>query len=299
MRSSFYKLALGFAVFAIAVTAAYSEAADVRKPRTLEGIITQMNLGDGSFVMRLRDGSLVTVKNPIAPNLFLSIKGILDNNVLDSISELKVKDPQGKDAVPQLIMLDPGSGQVGSKVIIKGIGFTKKTNSINIGNTKYAILNLASADGKTLTFRFPAAPCNQKTKSGCPTTVLPPGTYDIEVINENGLSNALQFQVMPLPALMIQTEILQQVVQNERYNAKIDAIGGAESYSWRVTQGNLPPGLILSQAPCTDTPCKTSGMVSGRPAVPGAYTFTVTLSSGAENISRQFTIVVVHALGSF
>lgn len=287
-------------MFAIATTAVYSEAADLRKPKIFEGVITQMNLGDGSFVLRLRDGSSVTVKNPIAPNLFLSVKGILDgSNLVDAVSEFKVKDPQGKDAVPQLILLDPGSGQVGAKVIIKGTGFTKKGNSIHIGDIKYAITNLASADGKTLTFRLPAAPCNQRTKLNCPTTVIPAGTYEIAVVNENGLSNSLQFQIVPLPALSIQTETLQQVVQNERYSAKIEAVGGAESYTWRISQGSLPPGLMLAQAPCTDSPCKSSGIISGKPTVPGTYTFTVTLGSGTENISRQFNIVVVYALGSY
>lgn len=98
---------------AVLLASASAEAAPA-KPKSYDGIVTQINLSDGSFVLRLRDGSSVTVKNPIIPNLFLTVKGILDAGVISEVSEMKMKSAAAVDAIPSISFLDPGSGQVGT-----------------------------------------------------------------------------------------------------------------------------------------------------------------------------------------
>ncbi len=281
------------------VYAKYSDASAIPKAKRYDGIITQMDQVNGSFTLRFRDGSLVKVKNPLVINLFVNVKGVLDPlaKAIDQVTEIVVKDDKGADVIPNILFLDPGSGTVGTNITVSGTGFTKKKNSVSVGDVKDAVVNLSSKDGKVI-FSLPPAPCNQRTKTNCPTSVLAPGTYNLVISNENGASNPISFTVTPLPPLTINTDVLPQVVGGTRYSAIISAVGGSTGYVWRVSEGNLPPGLLFAQALCKETPCKTSAVISGIPTTPGNYQFTVTLTSGRENISRQFLIIVVQPLGN-
>ncbi len=268
--------------------------------KTYDGVITQINLIDGSFTMRMRDGSLVAVANPLGAELFLSVKGILDpaGKTLTDVTEMKVKNKNGADAIPNIALLDPGAAQVGSQITLAGTGFTRKNNAVSIGSVKNAVIGLASRDGKTLTFRFPPTPCDKKAKAVCAQRVLDSGVYDIAVTNANGVSNSLPFQVTPLPPLSITTETLPQIMGWTRFNGAVSGLGGAEAYIWRISDGKLPPGLMLAQGACKETPCKADAKIFGTPTVPGTYPFTLTLSSGQEIISRQFTLTVVQPLNN-
>lgn len=50
------------------------------------------------------------------------------------------------------------------------------------------------------------------------------------------------------------------------------ASGGSTPYSWRVTSGSLPPGLML----------RSDGSISGIPATAGTYSFSVTATDSAQ-----------------
>ncbi len=274
-------------------------AVTMAKKKVYEGVISQINNADGSFIIRMRDGSLVTVKSPLESGLFVQVKGVWDTltNLISGVSQITIMDTSSIVPIPSIASISPGSGTVGTKITLTGNGFTKKKNSITIGDVKNAVINLTS-QGQALTFSFPSAPCNQVLKINCPTTVLPAGIYNLIVVNENGVSNSVPFQITQLPNLNIVTDILPQTYANAKYKVMIDAIGGAERYDWRVSDGKLPPGTILAQGICTDLPCKSSAVISGTPALPGVYQFIVTLASGSETISRQFSITVVQPLGS-
>lgn len=270
-------------------------------PKNYDGIVTQVYT-DGSFSLRMRGGSSVIVAPPLLQDMFVTVKGILDptGKSMSGVTQITKKNPVGSDAIPVLSIVDPGSAQIGETITLTGTGFTKKTNSVSIGDIKYALINLQSKDGKTITFQLPSSPCNQKTKTktSCPTSVITPGNYDIIVSNENGVTNSTPFHILPLPPLALTTDMLAQAMARTRYSIKISAIGGAESYNWRITEGTLPPGMILSRAACSQAPCRTDGVISGVSLTPGTYQFTVTLVSGQETTSRQFSIVVVQPLNN-
>lgn len=287
--------ALGLLV--LGAVAAVNPVLAAGKPAVYEGIITQVNQADGSFVMRLRDGSMVSVPNPFQAGVFLSLKGILSAGSLDQLTEVKMKDAQGADAIPAVTVTDPGSGQVGTRITLTGTGFTKKNNSIRVGTVNNAVTGLTSRDGKTLSFIFPAAPCDQKgNKKNCAQKVLDPGVYSVAVTNTNGVSNDMPFQILPLPRLGITTEVLPQILSGKFSRLNIQGIGGAESYTWRLLSGAVPPGMRFAQAACKDVPCKSDGVAYGTPTTPGTYDFTVDLLSGAEEISRSYQITVVQSL---
>ncbi len=266
-------------------------AVPVPTAKNYDGIITNIDYLSGTITLRLRDGSIVTVKNPLESELFISVKGFLDPTlkILDRVSQITIKNKNGADAIPYISGMMPVMIEPGSKIYLTGAAFAKKNNSISIGDLAEK-WELAS-DGKSITFVLPAAPCNQKIKLNCPTSVIVPGNYEIKVSNDNGTSNPITFTAIPLPQLTITTDVLPQVVSGTRFKGKISAMGGSESYVWRVSEGSLPPGLMLAQEACTEIPCRTPAVISGTPTAPGV--FTVTLTSRQESIARQYAMTIV------
>jgi Putative Ig domain len=74
------------------------------------------------------------------------------------------------------------------------------------------------------------------------------------------------------------------------YSAPVSAIGGVTPYTWSVSSGTLPAGLLLSSAAAT---------ISGTPTGSGSFTFTLQVkdsSATPQTASQAFTIVIVAAI---
>lgn len=97
--------------------------------------------------------------------------------------------------------------------------------------------------------------------------------------------------------LSITTVSLPNTTVGSTYSADISATGGSGSYDWQIKKGSLPPGLVKYTGVCVAAPCKSPLSISGTPTTPGAYTFTVYLTSGyltsAVMASKIFTITVL------
>jgi hypothetical protein len=85
------------------------------------------------------------------------------------------------------------------------------------------------------------------------------------------------------PTITLLPASLPNGATGEPYAAQsLSALPGGTAYSFAVTQGQLPPGLSL-----------TNGVLSGTPTAAGAFTFTVTASGwGGCNGTRTYTLVV-------
>ena len=119
--------------------------------------------------------------------------------------------------------------------------------------------------------------------SGTPTTA---GTYSFTAQVTDGAqtaTKALSIAVSPASTLSITTASLPQGRVLTGYSATLTAAGGTPPYTWSRIAGALPNGLTLS----------SSGTISGTPAKPGSYTFTVrvTDSLGA-TASKTFTVKI-------
>jgi hypothetical protein len=104
---------------------------------------------------------------------------------------------------PKISSLSSSSGFVGNKVVIYGRNFTATGNKVKFGDTnsennpKY---NLNSYDGKTLIFTVPSTyyvACFDSVPS-CKVVarMIQAGTYEVSVINDNGTSDVLKYEVM-------------------------------------------------------------------------------------------------------
>jgi hypothetical protein len=119
------------------------------------------------------------------------------------------------------------------------------------------------------------------TISGTPTA---PGTFSIGARVTSGTQSqvqGLQIGIGGTP-LTIDTGTLANGIVGVSYSQTLQASGGAGSFQWSVSAGQLPPGLSLSAA----------GAITGTPTTAGTFSFTATVVSGTENRQRGLLITV-------
>jgi hypothetical protein len=98
---------------------------------------------------------------------------------------------------PAIAQIQPSPAAVGDAITITGSGFTPTNNTLKIG-AGY-VYKLSSADSTSIRLALPsylgACPPNQEV---CVALALPmaPGDYKLSVINANGTSNQVSFQVI-------------------------------------------------------------------------------------------------------
>jgi IPT/TIG domain len=116
----------------------------------------------------------------------------------------------GSAAGPMLVSLSPSSGPTGTRVVVRGSGFSPSGNTISFAamtldnpsempNEPSVIPDLASTDG-AITFNVPSLwrpACSYAAQGPCPFARIPttPGTYRMSVMNAAGTSNAVMFSV--------------------------------------------------------------------------------------------------------
>lgn len=125
--------------------------------------------------------------------------------------------------------------------------------------------------------------------SGTPTVA---GDYDftVQVEDDAGTADtqALRIHVVPAVAtLQIMTETLPDGSEGVAYSYALEATGGVQPYTWGVSSGTPPMGLVLDEG---------TGILSGTPSAAGDYGFGVTvLDAGGQSDSQDLTIHVTVA----
>jgi len=138
-----------------------------------------------------------------------------------------------------------------------------------------------------------AWPCQTPASiSGAPTTA---GSYTFTIAVKSGtLSASKQFTITIVGSatLSITTAFLSSGTVGTSYSATVLASGGSDSYVWSIASGSLPSGLTLHLPTCSISPCQAPAEISGTPTVAGNYTFTIVVSDGISEASKQFTLNV-------
>jgi hypothetical protein len=114
------------------------------------------------------------------------------------------------------------------------------------------------------------------TDSAAPTPASASGTFTLTII--------------PAPIVINTTSPLPSGLSGTPYSRTLSATGGVLPYSWAITAGSLPAGIILSP----------SGLVSGSAQSTGAFSFTATLTdalgaTGSQvfSLTINFTALVI------
>jgi hypothetical protein len=111
-------------------------------------------------------------------------------------------------------------------------------------------------------------------------------TFAIEVVDSVGAKKSKSFtMVVRLNELRITTgSLLPAGAEQSRYLVTIHASGGVAPYSWTVTEGRLPPGLVLDAS---------SGVLAGTAILPGVFHFAVQVSDAAARVSTQEFVLTI------
>ncbi|MCU1328689.1 MAG: hemagglutinin, partial [Bryobacterales bacterium] len=131
--------------------------------------------------------------------------------------------------------------------------------------------------------------------SGAPTTSdLGSLTFTVQVNDATGVAVTRQFTftVQTTQPLALNTTAFPPAVAQAAYSFQLSASGGTPPYKWAVlpaivtfpVPGQVAPGLTLDS---------TTGLVTGTPSATGAFSFTITLTDGANgSVSRPYTLTV-------
>ena len=94
----------------------------------------------------------------------------------------------------------------------------------------------------------------------------------------------------------ITTTTLPNAVIGSAYTNVIVSTGGTGTRTWTTT-GVLPTGIQLNQVACATSTCSQPAKIgfTGSPTTAGSYTFTVTVITGSQSFSKDFTLVVTSA----
>ncbi|MBT8395786.1 MAG: Ig-like domain-containing protein, partial [Gemmatimonadetes bacterium] len=111
--------------------------------------------------------------------------------------------------------------------------------------------------------------------------------YWVRACNENGCSDSAAGaeDVSTYLALAIETADLPQGTTGVAYSETLEASGGDGTYTWSLSQGVFPDGLVLAPA---------SGLVSGTPFEGGAFPVTLEVQSGdGQSATKALSVEVV------
>ncbi|WP_159845760.1 putative Ig domain-containing protein [Brevundimonas sp. G8] len=179
---------------------------------------------------------------------------------------------------PTVTAISPTSGPAGggTTVILTGTNFTGAT-AVTFGATSATGFTVNSATQVTAT-----APAGT-------------GTVDVRVTTGGGTSAtsaADQFTYVAAPTITVSPATLPNASVGVAYSQTVTAGGGTAPYSYAVTAGALPTGMILSAG---------GGVLSGTPTAGGSFTFTLTATDSSQggggpfSGSRAYTLTVAAA----
>lgn len=113
----------------------------------------------------------------------------------------------------------------------------------------------------------------------------PTRTFESYSFSSPAGSESIGTVTAPAP-LAITTSTMPNATAGIVYSQTLAASGGTMPYSWSVTGGILPPGLVLA----------SGGVVNGTPAAAGAFNFTVAVAdANGARITRGLSITVASA----
>jgi hypothetical protein len=118
--------------------------------------------------------------------------------------------------------------------------------------------------------------------TGTPTTA---GAFNftVKATDTNGCTGTRAYTVLICPTITVNPASLPNGFTSIPYSQTLTATGSAAPYSFAVTTGALPGGLILS----------ASGSLTGTPTGPGTFNFTVTATDAMGCTGeRSFSVVI-------
>lgn len=223
--------------------------------------------------------------------------GLSLNNVTGALTGT----PTGAGSYPIEVKIED---YIGSAVATRNLEIVVTTTPLAISTTTLPTQTVGTAASATLTgtggikpysWSMVAGPLppglslvsNTGVISGTP---LAEGSYPFTVRLQDAagaapVTRALTITTTAAP-LSITTATLTAASTTASYSTPLAATGGVRPYTWSVSSGILPPGIGINTA---------TGILSGKPAATGSYSFTVRLADArnpAATVTRELTLTV-------
>ena len=176
-----------------------------------------------------------------------------------------------------------------------GAGLRFRTNSpLPSGQVGQAYDQFVEVEGGTAPYQFQRisgdlpAGLSLSTSGrlqGTPTAAFD-GSFTLRATDSGNppLTAERQFALRISTSLVITTESLPPGIVGQSYSQIITATGGNAPYSFTVSTGVLPPGLLLA---------RTNGTISGTPTTLGSFPFTILVTdSNSRSGTRDYTLEV-------
>ena len=161
-----------------------------------------------------------------------------------------------------------------------------------IGATATVVASVADAGGSTMmnsTLTWSSGDVNIVTVNAGLVTAVAIGVATMTVEAPSGIQAQFTVSVTSNPAVVVTTTSLADGVQGSAYSETLSAMGGDGTYTWSITNGLLPTGLILNAS---------TGEISGTPTVAETQNFTVEVVSGDRQTMQQALSITVVALST-
>ena len=150
--------------------------------------------------------------------------------------------------------------------------------SAMVTNTGNTAVHWSASSGTISNTGFFTAPTNSTSN-----TVVVKATS----IADQGVQADTSVSITRNTVLAIETARIPPAVGNEPYSAVLIATGGQPPYTWSISSGSLPKGVMLNS---------TTGTLSGLPTQAGTFAFTVRGSdTRADTAQRTFSLPVAQA----
>jgi hypothetical protein len=175
--------------------------------------------------------------------------------------------PASASSTPTISSFTPTAAAVGAEVTIHGSGL---------------------ADASAVAFNFVAAPIATDTDTEITTTV-PLGDDQGPVTVTTPEGTASSTSIFSLVGFYVTTTSLPDATPGFAYSQQLQAAGGTEPYRWTLT-GTLPRGMVMTRTGFL------SGVPSLKKAVPGTYSFTVSVRDSTRHhrqvATQAFSVTV-------
>ncbi len=121
--------------------------------------------------------------------------------------------------------------------------------------------------------------------SGTPTLA---GSYPITVqVTDSNLSTQTKgFTITIYGVVSVTTAALSDGTVNAAYSQTLAASGGKTPYTWSITLGSLPTGLVLNGV---------TGVISGTPSASGTFNFTVQVTDANGAVATRALSILVYS----
>jgi hypothetical protein len=127
--------------------------------------------------------------------------------------------------------------------------------------------------------------------SGTPTGTIGTSSFTVTVTDSQtptSATNTANLSItVALAPLSVATTSLAGAVINSAYSQTLLANGGTPPYTWSISAGALPPGLILNPA---------TGVIAGTPTTTGTSTFTAKVTDSAASTATAILSIIVNTV---